>query len=359
MKIIHDNIWGDIVVSDEALRWIDTEEFQRLHMIRQTGLAYRVFPTASCTRFAHSIGAYHVARMILRHLATDQKDEIERWSPQELEWICLAALLHDIGHGPFSHAFDVFLEESGYGEGVDWIHHETRSLDMIEWMEQRYDMGLGAEGVRFVQSLIEPKARSCDRTRGAWFEFLINNPDNGIDVDKMDYLVRDNHQFGLSMLIDIPRIVSSCRIIDNTLCFCNKVQTEIWNLFLIRHRLHSTIYRHPRIVRFEREIRSILARLRDESFDRMIIEKDVVGFTRWTDARVLVMASNTETIRAFHTRRNDEDKSRTTTPIAYHDSQFKKMLRIPFYDKGDCTTKFFLPLPSPFCPFSIPITSKE
>jgi len=348
MKIIRDNIWGDIPVSDGAIRWIDTEEFQRLHHIRQTGMAYRVFPTATVSRFAHSVGAYHVVRLLMDAIGSCQPEIMSRMREEEKEWIALAALLHDIGHGPFSHTFDRYLSVM---ETDEWSHHENRSIDMIGIMTERY--GWRDVDVAFIQSLIDPIGHPCEKTRGRWFEFLVANPVHGIDVDKMDYLVRDNHQFGLSMMIDIRRILRNTRVIDNTLCFCDKVQDELWNLFLIRHRLHSTIYRHPRIIKFENELHQMFEALEPaEGFYRVIRERDMARFLRWTDAYILVKADPILRHR-FDTRTSVLEKDKEYS--AYKDHQFHKLHEVWFYDRKHPSQKFHLQLPSPFCPFSIPI----
>lgn len=348
MKVIHDNIWGDIVISDAAVRWIDTEEFQRLHSIRQTGVAYRVFPSATTTRFAHSIGTYHTTRVLIENIRAKQGYKVSENTDEELEWMCLAGLLHDIGHGPFSHTFDKFLEREGFTGR--WRHHENRSIDTIASMDRRYRLGLGEAGLAFVASLIDPEGHPCDATANRWFSFIINNPNHGIDMDKLDYIARDNHQFGLSMTIDARRLLMNCRVIDDTLCFCNKVQDELWNLFMIRHRLHSTFYRHPRILRFEEEVIAMISGMADDTFWEMMRSTDVASFVVWTDSHVTLMADPV---------RKKEFDNRTSpivaiTPPGFMDNQFSKLEMLSFYDRKEPDKKIRVPFPSPFCPFSIP-----
>jgi HD superfamily phosphohydrolase len=332
-----------------ALRWIDTIEFQRLHHIRQTGVAYRVFPTATVSRFSHSIGTYHITRMLLDNLSIYQPDIMRGIDPRQKEWITIAGLLHDIGHGPFSHAFDQYLS-TVIDTNERWCHHENRSIDIIAMMIAKY--GWSDIDTRFIQSLVDPLC-SYEATQGQWFQYIIANPIHGIDTDKMDYLVRDNHQFGLSMMIDVQRIIQNARIIDGDLCFCNKVQTELWNLFLIRHRLHATIYRHPRILKFEQELCKMFASLEDsEHLSQAIVERDMDAFLRWTDSFILVRTDSVlrdlfDTRTAFHA----PDKRYSV----YQDTQFSKLCDVWFYDRKNVNHKFHIPLPSEHCPFSIPI----
>ena len=103
------SIWGEIEVSSLALSIIDTWEFQRLHYIKQTGLAYKVFPTATSSRFEHSIGVYHITKIMIEHLEKSVEDE-NKLNNREKELLCIVGLVHDIGHGPFSHLFDFLVE---------------------------------------------------------------------------------------------------------------------------------------------------------------------------------------------------------------------------------------------------------
>lgn len=347
MKIIRDNIWGDISVSDVALKWIDTEEFQRLHNIRQTGLAYKVFPTATTTRFVHSLGVYHILKTLLASIRHHQPEIMDSIGLEKMEWICLAGLLHDIGHGPFSHLFDDYLRMNGVI--THWNTHEKRALDMIALMNQKY-MIMTEEAIDFIQSMIDPSILP-ENTR--WYSHLIHNPMSGVDVDKMDYLVRDNQQFGLCMSVDVMRILQNCRVVDNMLCFRDKVQDEIWNLFLIRHRLHATIYRHPRICKFEKEIQCVLIMMDDqEHFKDTIHQQNMDAFLRWTDPYILFHADPVK-LYEFHTR-----TSRLANPKernVYMDDQFTKLNNLWFYHREDLSEKFQLQFPSIYCPFSIPI----
>jgi len=343
MKVIRDNIWGDISVSSIALKWIDTEEFQRLHSIRQTGLAYRVFPTATTTRFVHSLGVYHLLACLLENLKHHQPEVIDGLGEEKMEWICLAGLLHDIGHGPFSHLFDEYLEGD-----APWSFHEKRALDMITIINQKYKL-MPKEAIQFIQAMIDPPKDGNDVR---WYSHLINNPESGVDVDKMDYLVRDNHQFGLCMSVDVQRIIKNCRVVDDTLCFRDRVQDELWNLFLIRHRLHSTIYRHPRIRKFEKEIQFILLMLeKDENFKVKVASRDIKSFLKWTDSYILFKA-DPDQLREFHARSSPLVKE---NPITYKDTQFMKLNNAWFYHRDNLAEKFQLQFPSLFCPFSIPI----
>ena len=125
---LYDPIHGLISVSPLAKKIIDTEEFQRLRNIKQLGCCYYVFPGASHNRFEHSIGVYHLANKYI-----DILNKHEEFTEKEIVCITIAGLIHDIGHGPFSHLFDEITPERK--------NHEYRSGQLLIMMNQKYNLG--------------------------------------------------------------------------------------------------------------------------------------------------------------------------------------------------------------------------
>ena len=117
--IIRDPLWNNIRVDALALQLVDTPVFQRLRYVRQLGLAYLVYPGATHTRFEHALGAYHLARLTIALL--DERGELAGVPLEERAVTQAAALLHDVGHYPFSHA----LEEIGA------LHHEEVATPLV------------------------------------------------------------------------------------------------------------------------------------------------------------------------------------------------------------------------------------
>src|ERR1044071_8156834 len=119
MKVIRDPLWNNIRVEPLALQLIDTAAFQRLRYVRQLGLAFLVYPGASHSRFEHALGTYGLARRALQLL--EERGDLQGLAENDCSDVRMAALLHDIGHYPFSHA----LEEIGA------LHHEEVARPLI------------------------------------------------------------------------------------------------------------------------------------------------------------------------------------------------------------------------------------
>ena len=100
MKLIRDAIYGDILLSDLAMKFVDTSEFQRLHYIKQLGLSYKVFPCATHTRFQHSIGVYHLTKKYIEKIENNHLSEFDgsKLTDRQKEIVSIVGLLHDVGH---------------------------------------------------------------------------------------------------------------------------------------------------------------------------------------------------------------------------------------------------------------------
>jgi len=335
MKIIHCNLWGDIEVSDLALRVIDTPHFQRLHYIKQTGMSYKVFPGANTSRFEHSIGVYGITRTLLDHLFKKQPELLDGCDARRQELICIAGLVHDIGHGPFSHLFDYFLEARGIVNG--WEDHEERGMDVLRDLVTRYDVPITAEEVIFIEGMV-----SGTLNRDLWYHKIINNKESGLDMDKMDYVLRDSMNFGMKIHFDPLRIIRNSRVIDEELCFCDRIKDEIITVFLIRNKMNRFIYRHKRVCLFESVV---LYHLNSELYTDIVClinNKDVRGFLRWTDASVLLRLPDEvyDDLEARRVTLSSEDLSVHDTRKEYIDREWAKIKKLWFYVKKDPVTKF-------------------
>ena len=246
MKILRCCVWGDIQVSSIALKIIDTPEFQRLHYIKQCGLLYKVFPTTKHSRFEHSIGVYHCTNLLLASL---EKNSVEPLHVDQhtKELISIAGLCHDLGHGPFSHLYDLHLENNDISLQISKTHEE-RSCDIFRRIVDKYELKntfFSESDVQFICDAISNPSNTN------WYNTIINNPFSSFDTDKCDYLLRDSMMVGFPINFDIHRIFNNVILHRNEIHFCDKIKIEMEKLFLMREDLHKNIYRHPVVEKFQ------------------------------------------------------------------------------------------------------------
>ncbi|MCD5409565.1 MAG: HD domain-containing protein [Methanocellales archaeon] len=217
MKVIKDPIHGYILLDDLALKLIDTPEMQRLRRIRQLGLSNLVYPGANHTRFEHSLGTLHLADQLLDQLAIAGKERDE---------VRAAALLHDIGHGPFSHATEGLI-----------IQHTGRSHDDVEKLIS--DSAIA--DVLDAHSLDPAHITQLIKGETAYGQLL----NSEFDVDRMDYLIRDAHYTGVAYgVIDYVRLIHEMEIQNQNLVVGEGGLQAAESLLVSRFLMHPTVYYH-------------------------------------------------------------------------------------------------------------------
>src|SRR5678815_2453721 len=195
--VIRDPLWDNIRLDHAALAVLDSPPVQRLRYIRQLGHAFLVYPGATHTRFEHALGAYHLTCRALSSLA--DRGELDDVPEDERLAVRLAALLHDIGHYPFSHA----LEEAGFPS------HEALGVRKLREGE------LG-------ECLVQVGGKTFPSTIGALITGKSPSPLQGlisgtIDLDKVDYLSRDARMCGVPYgTVDVDRLLSSLTLVEVT-----------------------------------------------------------------------------------------------------------------------------------------------
>jgi len=274
MKIIRDVVHGDIYIEPEYLAIIDTKEFQRLRRIKQLSVANLVFPGAEHTRFAHCIGTFHIMKQIINHFEPIfKKCDLENIKEKEKQAALVAALLHDVGHGPYSHAFEEVLSS----QGCKNISHEKMSVDIIMSEETEVHRALvenfGTEFPQLVSNIISKKSEVKQNE----FEQTTNNPDlqfvlsslisSQLDADRMDYLLRDSWYTGAKYgTIDLARTIKSMSLAINPLtkqfcvCVLERYMVDIENCLLGRYQMHKEVYFHSFKCEMEQVIKKILYR---------------------------------------------------------------------------------------------------
>ena len=236
LKIINDPVHGFIKIPYEIIFDIMEHRcFQRLRRISQTGLLSLIFPGATHTRFHHAIGAMHLMFNALEIL----KQKGVKISTEEEKGAMLAVLLHDVGHGPFSHALENIL--------MDNWHHEKLSLLLMEQLNEEFSGELTV-AIQMFQGKYHRK----------FFNQLISSQ---LDVDRLDYLKRDSFYTGVSEgNINTQRILSTLNVLDDELVLDEKGIYSIEHYLVARMFMYWQVYYHKAAVLAENLLIKIMNR---------------------------------------------------------------------------------------------------
>lgn len=230
---------------------MDTEQFQRLRDLKQLGLTCMVYPGAVHTRFEHSLGVYWLAGEAVRCLQTYQGSEIDI-DCYDAQTVKLAGLLHDIGHGPFSHMFEhEFFPQ--VLPGSKWSH-EQMSVQLVDYMVDQNHIDIDSDCLRKVKDMIIASSKFDVKKSSEEKHFLydiVANGRNGIDVDKFDYIGRDCRACGLGCNFQFQRLLEGMRVMDDEICYPAKEYLNIHKLFATRADLHRTVYTHAKVKAIE------------------------------------------------------------------------------------------------------------
>jgi len=239
-KIIRDSIHGDIKVEDIFLDLLATPELQRLYNVKQLGLAHLVFPGAHHTRLEHSLGTYNLALRSAELLGLDRN---------ETEIVTCAALLHDIGHGPFSHTLEAILRDS-----LDVDHVElTEKLifgeyEIFDDQEKEFISFQSVNEILKKNSIDEKSIADIIKGEKKDKPFLSQLLNSAIDVDQLDYLIRDAYYTGVAYgMIDIERFLQTLVIHNDNLVVKRKGVGVVENILMARTLMYSSIYFHKTV----------------------------------------------------------------------------------------------------------------
>ena len=236
VKIFNDPVYGFISVPNPSilLDLIDHPYFQRLRRIAQTALTYYVYPGAHHTRFHHALGAYHLmtqAVEVLRQKGIEITEE-------ESEGVCIAILLHDIGHGPFSHTLEHTI--------ID-VHHEDLSLAFMEELNEEFDNKL-----EVALSIFQ------DKHPKRYLHQLVSGQ---LDMDRLDYLNRDSFFTGVSEgVIGYDRIIKMLNVADGELVVEEKGIYSIEKFLISRRIMYWQVYLHKTVLSAEQMLTKTLQR---------------------------------------------------------------------------------------------------
>eukprot|EP00048_Salpingoeca_helianthica_P022957 m.21299 g.21299 ORF g.21299 m.21299 type:complete len:538 (+) comp8052_c0_seq2:69-1682(+) len=259
-RTINDRIHGQIELEPVLVAVIDTPQFQRLRSLKQLGAGEYVFPGACHTRFEHSIGVSFLAGQMVNHLMVAQPELAI--SEQDRVCVRLAGLCHDLGHGPFSHMFERFVNRKRKAAYQRAWEHEQASVLLFRMLLRNNairleDYGLSACDEMFVVHLIEglkpterwPEDIGRDASKRFLFD-IVANKRNGIDVDKLDYFMRDSTAaFGRPPIgCDVQRLIQCSKVLvvdgQAQVCFEEKMALGLTEIFRLRAWLHKYVYQH-------------------------------------------------------------------------------------------------------------------
>ncbi len=265
-KIIHDAIYGSIKLDDEVSDLISAKEFQKLNSVKQLGFSYLVFPGATHSRFEHSLGTHYLAGEAARNVDMDD---------DAISAVSLAGLLHDIGHGPFSHTLEDSMVKLFRKD------HLQLSIDIISGK-------IGSGEISEILGDERKKIISILQGKGGIMSRLISG--NG-DMDQIDYLARDSYYTGVALgMVDSSRLLNTITIEDGTFCVMEKGLPAMEGLMVARMLMYRSVYRHRTSL-----VASVLANDALETLSPSLEE-----FIEWNDCDFIGELKNNEnTIKTY------------------------------------------------------------
>jgi hypothetical protein len=237
-KIINDPVHGFITIEDELIfELVSHPAFQRLRRIKQMALAFLVYPGAVHTRLHHALGAYHLMHRAIEEL----KQKRIAISAEEEQGVKIAILLHDIGHGPFSHALEHTI--------VD-VNHEQLSLLIMEQLNHEMKGRLSLAIAIFTNQYSK--------------HFLHQLVSSQLDVDRLDYLARDSFFTGVSEgVIGYDRIIKMLTVVNDELVVEEKGIHSIEKFLIARRLMYWQVYLHKTVLSSELMLVHILKRAKE------------------------------------------------------------------------------------------------
>ena len=262
-RTVRDPLWQNIRLDRAAASIVDTPEFQRLRRVKQLGFAHLVYPGAIHTRFLHALGVYHLTGRAIDALrSSGALATLDREQMEGLPIVRLAALLHDVGHYPFSHAMEELEANAIPG------HHEE--------VAGRF---LAAPGIRGVLSDVAPGAaeRISELIRGCSDHPLQGLVSGSLDLDKIDYLRRDSMFCGVPYgAVDVDRLLESLTLAREEpgapleVAVTEKGISALESLLFAKYQMFRNVYWHHAV----RAATVAFRRLIEGALDQGLLRRD-------------------------------------------------------------------------------------
>jgi HD superfamily phosphohydrolase len=283
---VKDPIYGYIRITEVEKNIIDTLAVQRLRRIRQLAGAEFVYPAANHTRFEHVLGAMFLAGAVVDNLP-------ESLSPHDKQKVRLAALLHDVGHAPFSHLFEPMLDK--------YLHRNHEQMSTLIISETKLADVIREHGFDPVELSKLAVGKSTGDRR-----FLGQIISSSFDVDKMDFVVRDSYHTGAGYgSVDVFRLIYTMDVLDGDLAADITALPTLENLILARFESFRTIYFH----RTGRAVQMMLLKALEKAKDELSIlhMRKPDEYLEWDDyvvwSKLLGNAHSREIIKDLSERR--------------------------------------------------------
>jgi len=223
--IIKDPLYKQILFKQKHKKYLDSKEFQRLRYIKQTSFSDLVYPSATQTRFTHSIGVYHLMRKVL-------SNKLIKTTPEDKENLMLAGLFHDLGHGPFSHVWEQIFPN---------FDHEKTTREILR-----------KKGLNKIADILQKKHPLSQ---------LITST---IDMDKLDYMARDSYFSGVSYgVAEVDFIIQHMYIKNNKIVIKPSAISSVEDLITQRVNLYKTVYYHKTSLERDFVLKNIFKRIRE------------------------------------------------------------------------------------------------
>ena len=259
-KFIRDSVYGDINLNEFEVKVMDMPQFQRIRRIKQLGLINLIYPGANHSRFEHCVGTMNLASKLATKL---------NLSKDEIELVRISGLLHDIGHGPFSHVSEGVLSFP-HEELTKYVIEKTSMHDLLDEKFDTKEIGDIIQGKGELGSIISGE----------------------LDVDRMDYLLRDSHYTGVAYgVIDYERIISNLKLEDGLVLDIKGVQAAEGAL-VSRYFMYPSVYQHhtTRIVNtmFRRALKREINSGKINENDMYIYDdSDIISLFRQSDDEIV------------------------------------------------------------------------
>ncbi len=311
--MIRDEIHRDIFVPAHIARLIDTREFQRLRNVQQLATCHYVFPAATHNRFSHSLGAYHLARVLCEHLSEVQPGII---TDEDAELVSIAALLHDIGHPPFSHLLETDKVFATFHSHEHWgkLILESRETEIGIAIREV----LGEERTARLFALYSGESEHDGEPIAPFLKEIVSSQ---LDVDRMDYMIRDQANSGAQIGgFDSARVIRALRVGDNGHLYAKQWGLPAIEAYLVtRYHLYNQVYFHKVNQLTQEYLVRVLSRARElaqdgklslsESLQNMLCNEklSVKEYVRLTDADIngvlMDWADNEDAVLSGYARR--------------------------------------------------------